>query len=313
MSVPVVSVLIPAYNHEKYIEACLNSVMLEGYPNLELLILDDGSKDNTHQIAVNWCDQYGDRFQHCEVLQQENRGVVATLNRLVQMSRGEFITPLASDDALLPGGIAVRLAELQQRPDWMAVFADAEAMNANGVTTHKSVLSELYFANKRALKNDKLRNYELILRWSVPGPVFLARKTCYSPENIGLYDSSLAFEDRDYYLRLLSKRALGFVDAVVARYRMHETNLTKAVNQDKSRLVGGEREMQDSALKNLPRFVGFERFALYLNWKATSARVRWFQQKSVINFFSRLELLFFSQLGRRLLDIRNFIYLSTMK
>lgn len=313
MSIPIVSVLIPAYNHEKYIEACLNSVMREGYPNLELLILDDGSKDSTHQIASDWCARYGQRFQRCEVFHQENQGVVRTLNRLVQMSRGEFVTPLASDDALLPGGIAVRLAELQQRSDWMAVFADAEAMNASGITTHKSVLAELYFANKRALKNDKLRNYELILRWSVPGPVFLARKICYLPENIGLYDSSLAFEDRDYYLRLLSKRALGFVDAVVARYRMHETNLTKAVNRDESLLVGGERQMQDSAFRNLPRFAGSERFALYLNWKATSARVKWFQDKSVGNLFSRSELFFFSQLGRRILEIRNFIYLATMK
>lgn len=293
MSIPIVSVLIPAYNHEKYIEACLNSVMREGYPNLELLILDDGSKDNTYQIASDWCARYGQRFQRCEVFHQENQGVVRTLNRLVQMSRGEFVTPLASDDALLPGGIAVRLAELQQRPDWMAVFADAEAMNVSGITTHKSVLAELYFANKRALKNDKLRNYELILRWSVPGPVFLARKICYLPENIGLYDSSLAFEDRDYYLRLLSKRALGFVDAVVARYRMHETNQTRTEFKDPLKRSFGAREMRNSEFRSLMRFSGAEYFALWLRWSYMSAQTQWLEDKSITNFYSRFRALFF--------------------
>jgi glycosyltransferase involved in cell wall biosynthesis len=313
MNMPLVSVLIPAYNHEKYIEACLESVLLEGYPNLEVLIVDDGSKDQTHQIALNWCASHKDSFQHCEVFHQENHGLVVTLNRLVRMSHGEFVTLLASDDALIPGGIAVRLTVLQKRHDWMAVFADAEGMNADGQTTHNSVLSELYLANRRALSDDRLRSIELILRWSVPGPVFLARRSCYEPEHIGLYDDSLAFEDRDFYLRLLSKRALGFLDAVVARYRMHETNLTRAVDLDQSQLVKGEREMQDSAFRNLSRFRGFERLALYLNWKTTSARVVWFQDASVKNVFPRLKLFVFRQLGKKILDFRNFTYLTIFK
>jgi glycosyltransferase involved in cell wall biosynthesis len=293
MNAPLVSVLVPAYNHEKFVLQCLESVLAEGYPNLELLIVDDGSKDDTYQVARLWCDLQGGQFQRCEVLRQENHGLVFTLNRLVRLAYGEFITLLASDDALLPGGIALRVQELQKRPDWMAIFADAQGMDANGSTTHESVLGEVYFANKHALSEDKLRAFELILRWSVPGPVFLARRTCYEPERIGLYDEELSFEDRDYYLRLLSQNALGFVDSVVARYRMHETNLSQSTIKDPAKVAVGIREMRNSEFQNLKRFRGAKKFALYLRWNQMSAQTNWLQNRSYLRIFSRMKALLF--------------------
>jgi len=221
---PLVSVIIPVYNHQDFLLKCLESVANETYDNIEILIIDDGSTDDSFQIAQTWSERNADRFARIELHRQENLGVTKTLNRLVQLAKGEFIAVLASDDCLLPGGIEARVNALGRNSDWLAVFGDCVVVDENETLLHESGVCGFYpgSARKCALLDRGLIGLELALRWSVPGPVFLMRRQ--TPEIIGEYDETISVEDKDYYLRLLTRGALGFIDHKVASYRLHGRN-----------------------------------------------------------------------------------------
>jgi glycosyltransferase involved in cell wall biosynthesis len=113
-----VSVLIPSYNHEKFVSACLDSVARETYPDIEILLIDDGSRDRTYDVACAWRDLHAGRFARIDMQRQDNAGLTRTLNRLIEKSRGQYIALLASDDMLAEGGIAARVEALHSHPQW---------------------------------------------------------------------------------------------------------------------------------------------------------------------------------------------------
>jgi glycosyltransferase involved in cell wall biosynthesis len=261
ISIPLVSIIVPLYNHARYIEATLESFANEGYANLEIVIIDDGSKDNSIEIAQAWFAQHPNTFANVFLERQENAGITKTLNRLVARANGEFITMVASDDLLLPGGIQARLDALKERPDWLSVFGDATVINEQGIQTASSALHKINHTNLKALEYDHLRTQELILRWSVPGPVLLSRREVFDPERgVGPYDETMFIEDRDLYLRLLARNALGFVPHAVAAYRMHTRN-TIAAPAVQARVY---KSMFAAESKHQAQFTGANRWALEL-------------------------------------------------
>jgi glycosyltransferase involved in cell wall biosynthesis len=160
VSIPLVSIIVPLYNHARYIEATLESFANEGYANLEIVIIDDGSKDNSIEIAQAWFARHPNTFSNVFLERQENAGITKTLNRLVARANGEFITMVASDDLLLPGGIQTRLKALERRPDWLAVFGDATVIDEQGIQTATSALRKINHTNLKALEYDHLRTQE---------------------------------------------------------------------------------------------------------------------------------------------------------
>lgn len=217
----LVSVLIPVFNHEQYIEECLTSIKNQTYSNIEILICDDGSKDNSLSIVKSWCLQYPEL--HVKIFSQENKGVCNTLNRLLDEASGEFITICASDDALLPNSISLRLEVMLSTPTIEAVIGDAIVINSDSVEVNRSAMKSLYKANFSALKTRPSR--ELIFNWSVVGPTLLVKRSLY--DKIGMYDPSLLVEDRDFYLRCLAINCLKFTPDVVAKYRVHSDNTSR--------------------------------------------------------------------------------------
>lgn len=98
---PLVTVMIPSYNHEKYIKESIQSVIDQTYSRLELIVIDDGSKDNSIQIIEEMrlaCEQ---RFEHFQFIFRENRGLSRTLNQGLSLARGEYFSIVASDDIML--------------------------------------------------------------------------------------------------------------------------------------------------------------------------------------------------------------------
>ncbi len=257
--IPLVSIIVPMYNHAQYIENTLESFASEGYPNLEIIILDDGSKDSSFSIAEKWIQNHPNTFKNVILQRQENQGITKTLNTLVKLSSGSYITMVASDDELLPGGIQFRIAALNNRPDWLSVFGNCVIIDSANVVTSNDGLKKLGNSNSKALLNDHLRAKELILRWSVPGPVLLSRREAFNEETgVGLYDTELFFEDRDFYLRLLAKNALGFINLPVAAYRLHGKNTIL----NKKQMVRVYQTILKSEEKNLDQIQGIERKSL---------------------------------------------------
>lgn len=227
---PLVSVIVPMYNHAQYIEECLDSIRDEDWPRLELVLLDDGSRDDTFARAQAWVEKNRARFQRVWLEKQTNQGICKTLNRLVEASRGDYLALTASDDALIRGGIRCRMDHLQRHPEQLAVFGRVELMGDDVKTLAK--IQKSHAQLERAWRRPSLLVRSLLLNWGLAGPILLSRRQAFDPERgVGPYDGTLAYEDLDMYLRFVSRNALGFVDQPVGKYRVHFNNFCRDKNR----------------------------------------------------------------------------------
>lgn len=266
----LVSVLVPIYNHAKFVSQCLDSIAAEIYPSIEVIAIDDGSSDTSFEVVQNWRQANPNCFERFVLLRQENQGLTRTLNKLILLSRGEYIVPLASDDVLLPGGMGARVDGLRARSHWLAVFGDCEVIDEKGNQLHASGLADLYGADKVALSNEPTIALELILRWSVPGPTLMVRRTAYlGVRGVGLYPEQLVVEDRDLFLRLLARQGVGFVDQRVSRYRLHQTNTIRITDPERKRHYAHSIYLAEK--RHIPAFQGIAKLGLWARVMAQDA------------------------------------------
>jgi glycosyltransferase involved in cell wall biosynthesis len=278
-----VTVVVPAYNHGAYIETCLDSIADSDYAPLEIVVLDDGSIDDTYMRACDWMKSNEHRVSRVDVRKQTNQGIARTLNRLVSQAQGDYVAILASDDTLEPDGIALRVSALERHPEWLAVFGDCSIIDANGLEVSSGSLGSVHH-DMRALLNPRRIARELILRWYVPGPATLARRTAYDTAiGAGQYDEGLDVEDRDFYLRLLAINAVGCIPERVARYRIHGERST-------SRQFIVERDGVLSEWRNITSFHGLNRGLLFLVAIRGFVRVRYSQKNGQGNCAHSLAL-----------------------
>lgn len=216
---PLVSVIVPAFNHERFIGRCLDSIAENDYTNKEIVVIDDGSSDGTSNAVRAWADRPG-RATPISFVSRPNRGVTPTLNELLGMAHGDLVLPVASDDYLLPGGIRALVAALAADPDARAVFGECIVVDDADQTLFSSTLSGYRKTNREWLVR-RLAD-ELITNWTLAGPALLYDRE--SILSIGGYREDLIIEDWDFYLRLAAKGWLRFADCKVAAYRLHDTN-----------------------------------------------------------------------------------------
>jgi glycosyltransferase involved in cell wall biosynthesis len=297
---PLVSAIIPAYNHARFIGRCLDSLLNEGYPSLEVLIVDDGSIDGTYEAALEWRTKHASAFVRFVLIRQSNCGITRVWNRLVGLAEGEFIVGIDSDDYLLPGGITARISALRSRPDWMAVLGDSIVIDEADTILNQSCFQERYGANLQALMDDRFRAAELILRWTVAGSTLAARRSAFDPvHGIGLFDEDALTEDWGFCLRALRRNALGFIPNKVAAYRIHASNTSsrpdRHIPQTECLVRTARKEArQGSARWRIALHLEARRLMAGLNsWKAGRMRcsVSWLWAKVYWRFFSQLRAL----------------------
>ncbi len=222
---PLVSVVIPAYNHQDYVETCLDSVLEDTYPNKEIVIINDGSKDDTERVIREWTEKNGSKIRVI-FISRENRGLTASCNELIRESNGEYLAVLASDDFLLPGGIEKRYKYLSSNPRKLAVISDCIVVDNSGEKIYDSAFNDVAGVDKKLLGNDEDMKKYMIIFGFVPGPALMVKKSLY--DEIGLYDESLAFEDWTFYLNTSAKNLLGFLDENLSAWRWHNDNTSRA-------------------------------------------------------------------------------------
>ena len=122
---PLVSIITPAYNRAAFLDETISSVLNQDYRNLEYIVLDDGSIDDTREVVK----KYSDRITYDR---HDNMGEARTVNKGFSMARGEIIGVVNSDDPLLPGAISSIVAELLSRPDVLVVYPDWYVIDCEG-------------------------------------------------------------------------------------------------------------------------------------------------------------------------------------
>jgi glycosyltransferase involved in cell wall biosynthesis len=290
---PLVSVLVPVYNHAAYVSECLDSILNEDYGRLELIIIDDGSRDASWAIIQEWVQRHRNRFVRVVAETQSNQGICKTFNRLVSVADGEYLTITASDDALVRGGIRARVAHLQAHAGHLAVFGCVTIIGDND----KAVkwLADRQQHSRLAWRQPRLFARELLLRWNLAGPVLMCRRTAFDPQiGVGLYDERFCFEDLDFFLRLLSRDALGFVDRVVAAYRIHATSTCRS---DETHLRSAPADTLRIYAKNVKSFTGINRLIVMLKmWIAAQglqrmSRPRYLLARQLLSLIKRFHAL----------------------
>lgn len=220
MSAQLVSVAIPAYNHAAYIESCLASVCAQTYAELELVLIDDGSKDDTLEVARRFLEPRRERFRRIVLERQENQGVSAASNAAIAACRGEWVHLLGSDDVLHPN----KIERIQQAiADWdcadlALVHADADFIDQHGQTIARNRRPQ-----RPAPGPDREAWRVLFLGDNfIINPTVALRREAFLA--VGGFDRHLALEDIDCWLRLAARHAIARVPEVLASYRKHPGN-----------------------------------------------------------------------------------------
>ncbi|EZH78466.1 glycosyl transferase [Ectopseudomonas composti] len=214
---PLVSVIIASYNHAPYIEASIRSVMEQTYSNVELLVVDDGSRDDSVGRILRLQEEYGFDFQA-----QQNCGLSRTLNAAIARSSGSLIVPFGSDDIMRAERLAVQVEYMQGKPEVGVCSANIDMIDAEGNLLPDKQQKQRHLPFRRLDFDDLFLDRK-------PGPqaaTLMFRREAL--ESVGGFNPDIPLED--VYICLCVLRAGYFIDIlpdVLADYRKHENNTYK--------------------------------------------------------------------------------------
>ncbi|MCP4693516.1 MAG: glycosyltransferase family 2 protein, partial [Desulfobacterales bacterium] len=217
---PTVSVILPTYNRAWILREAVDSVLAQDYSDFELIVVNDGSTDDTRELL----DEYGDRII---VLEQENRGVSAARNLGVSSASGRLITFLDSDDYWLPKKLSTQAAFFDARPDAL-ICQTEEIWIRNGRRVNPK--------RKHKKKSGMIFEPSLALCLVSPSAVMIRRELF---EEVGLFDEALpACEDYDLWLRIAWKYPVHLIDEpLIVKRGGHADQLSGAPSLDKHRIT----------------------------------------------------------------------------
>lgn len=230
MARPLVSVIVPTYNYGRYIGRALGSLEAQDYKNLEVIVVDDGSTDDTAAIV-------GRSGQGVVYIRQENRGVSTARNRGLAAAKGELIAFLDADDYLLEGSISMRVEVLAERPDVGIVFCDTCSSDAEGNLRYgrkrrKDAVSDRFYEDL-LLKHLRFQTSAAMVRAGV------AKRFSFPPELANgedlVYFSKVFFAARGYFLARPGVVNLRHADSLrhdVDEIVRQDTALVKAILDD---------------------------------------------------------------------------------
>jgi glycosyltransferase involved in cell wall biosynthesis len=213
---PTISVVVASYNHQNYVQECLQSVLAQDFQDFEIVVTDDGSSDQT----VARIQALSDPRIQLKVLPQ-NRGACIALNDAILRARGRFIAVLNSDDYFLPGKLSQQLAYLQAHPQVGAVFGLPAFINEQG-----QIFDDPAHRDRNAFVSGERTRHQWLRHFFDDGnalchPTVLIRREVY--DRFGLYDPRLAqVPDLDMWIRLASYAELHVLSQPLTAFRVRD-------------------------------------------------------------------------------------------
>lgn len=272
MKKSLVSVLIPAYNHEKYVQDAIKSVINQTYENIELIVADDGSKDLTWQKIQQMQEECDRRFVRVHIETKQNEGTCKTMNRLLSLASGEFICFLASDDMLKPTVIEKEIAFLSKNSDYSLCVGNNEFIDKDGKICywdkHKNIVNSPteadfqtfadYFSKRVKINfsTSKFGTYKSLYKENYVPNGAMIRKSIF--EKIGNFTQEAPLEDWWLMLQIAKYSKMKFLNEILFSYRWHSANTAQQNDKMKdlcNKTIIYETKILDKLdINNLPSF-----------------------------------------------------------
>lgn len=206
MKTPLVSVIMPVYNSEKFLDEAIESILKQTYRNLEIIIVDDGAKD--HSLAI--IEKYAQRDNRIKYWTKENEGVAKTLNDCIGKANGKYWIRMDADDISYPERIRVQVNYMENHPD---VTICGSYAKENGKRLIKTVVD-----------SESIKWYSFF--WCpFIHPTVIMRAEMMKKQGL-LYDNSQLAEDYELWLRSIDKVICGNIPKPLLYYRVHSSNVS---------------------------------------------------------------------------------------
>lgn len=223
MDQALVSVIIPCYNGEQYINRAISSVFSEDYHSVELIVVDDGSTDSSKDLALEWVDRFKAKSWDLKYIYQDNRGLGGAINTGLKHVTGEFLSLLDADDEYLPGAISERVAFLQNHPELNVVRSNGWIIK--GETRRLFVTDEkekqcvdIFVPLLRGETNN----------WAGSYMVRTAQLFAFYPER-EIYTSRYG-QNLQLLMPLVYQQPCGFIDKALMLYIQRENSLSQTAD-----------------------------------------------------------------------------------
>ncbi|SHN64742.1 TDP-N-acetylfucosamine:lipid II N-acetylfucosaminyltransferase [Desulfovibrio litoralis] len=240
----LISVIIPAYNHELYIATTIKSIIAQSYKNIELLIINDGSTDRTWNVIQSFAKKCENRFVRVVFETQNNLGRYETLNKLLNLAQGKYVYLIASDNIAKPQALETLHNFLENNEGYALVAGDNEYIDGKGQTLvigdpYNRDISTGFIYNTLGqylpqnrpdvdfLSSDFEIFKNLLKGNSIPNG-YLIRKSIF--EQIVFFTKEALLKDNDLMLKISQQSKLKYLDEILFSYRIHGENIsTKSV------------------------------------------------------------------------------------
>jgi glycosyltransferase involved in cell wall biosynthesis len=238
---PKVSVFMATFNHARFLRECLDSILNQTYQDFEIVIVNDGSTDGSHELLLDYQKRYSDKVFYYWHPGYVNKGVSASCNLAISKARGEYLAWIGSDDVWYPNKLESQIQLLQNHPQLGLVYSNAHFIDENG--------NQLPGLAGLDITHDPNPLGRMIQFCHVPTMTVVIRRDCL--EDVGLFDETLIDGDWDLMIRIFARWEVGCVDEPLAKYRLHGKNISKGIDPKVflKRILAMYQAVRDKATK----------------------------------------------------------------
>lgn len=225
---PKISVIMPVYNGERYLEQSIDSLLAQSFQDWELIVVDDGSRDRTPQILAQYTDP------RIKVFQQTNRGEAGARNTGLKHMTGEYMAFLDADDIYLPNALHDLSSYLDGHPALDIVFSDGYICDQEDRELMR--LTEV----RPGIFTGNILNQLVTTPSVITVPVCTMTRIAIVRRHDLFFDEkdNLIGTDWDFWIRLAVHAKFGYMDTLTCRYRIHNTNITRTTKSEKRKKDG---------------------------------------------------------------------------
>ena len=215
---PLLTIIAICYNQEKYVEETLNSIKAQTYPNIQLIISDDGSKDRTKEIVREWIKNY-----YPDALFLDNKvnvGITKNLNRAIPYVKGSFVRQIGCDDIMLENSCSIIMQKFAELPEDYGVIYT----NMHRINEQSELIDDLGLIEKRGhpVYNGFVYKEMIVKPFITSASIIFKRAVL---DRLESFNEKVFYEDHDFYLRASKHFKFYYIAEKLVKYRVHSESL----------------------------------------------------------------------------------------